>query len=332
MRWIWILTLIVILMGCRQPEYGGEMLLTAVPSSQVARPELLVTTVNLRWSQVWQCGVDVSVTIENRGTLPAYNFVLSLHDQRMTIPELGFGNQHTVVFNVTGEQMAGWMEASGTVDVDGIVTEFDETNNNYRHPLPYSAVPGMESIAICTATKNAPKPPIVSHPHDTWTPSVTPSHTITVSGINSMNTLTPSRTPTKRPYPGNETPIYGNLPNLRIISIRNEYIPYIPCIDKDKPIQQRHAFVIHVINNGQVPVGEFVVQFNGQDTIHQDIAPDEIRRIEHVFTATSTLNQVEIDPLNQIRESNEDDNTITFATMTHTPSPTCTKTPTMSPT
>lgn len=312
MRILLLLFVVLIASACNQTEFGGEMALTAVPSSQASYPELSVTHVSLQWSRVWECGVDVHVTITNTGTLPAYNFSLSLHDQHAEILELGFGRQHTVVFNITGEQMASWMEASGTIDIDNVIKESDETNNDYRHPLPYSAVPGMESIAICNATKNAPTP---TPPH------MAPSATYTPPAISSITQL---------PYPGNETPILlPQLPNLRVVSMQNTYVPTTCWIDNGAG--NRHVVWVNIVNDGGVAIEEFTVRFSDDLTTVSQLLEGESRRLEFDNSYGNTL-KVELDPFNMIAELNEADNVMERMPLIFTPPPHCTKTPTISPT
>jgi len=117
MRKYLILVIVLIVSACSQTDAGKGLVLTVAPPSDSNLPDLTVSSVSLRWSQVWQCGVDVHVTVANHGTADAGEFKLSLQTLQQTVFELGANAQHTVVFNVTGEQMGQWMEASGTVDV-----------------------------------------------------------------------------------------------------------------------------------------------------------------------------------------------------------------------
>jgi len=193
-----------------------------------------------------------------------------------------------------------------------MLQEADESNNDYRHPLPYSAVPGMESIAICTATKNAEFTPTPTH-HATLTPSPNVSYT-----------------PSVIPYPNSATLPVGLYPNLRVISVRNTYVPTNCWIDRGAG--NRHVVWVEIMNDGQVPVPEYVVRLNGADMRYQNLGVDETRRFEYQSIGGGQLLQVELDPLNQIAETNETDNNMERHRMTFTPPPDCTKTPTMSPT
>ncbi len=313
MRIIWTLILLLALGACRQPDTGSEMGLTLVPSSEWSLPDLVVEHVRLQWSQAWKCGVDVHITVANHGTFPAENFVLSLHDQQADILRINAGAQQTITFRVSGEQMAVWMEASGVIDADNVVRESDESNNMYRHPLPYSAVPGMESIAICTATKNAP----------------TPSPTLTISSRNPLNTLTPSHTPTKRPYPGTEIPMFIELPNLQIHSVDNTYT----YVSQDCWTENIRIVLVKIMNSGNLDIERFELKFSGQTTTYGLLRAGETRQFEIPFDYNQS-DVIELDPQNKIQEIYEIDNSIVVDSIPFTPTPPtyCTPTSTVTPT
>lgn len=133
--------------------------------------------------------------------------------------------------------------------------------------------------------------------------------------------------PSAIPYTA--TPIRTlNLPNLRVLSARNSYIP-TDCWIIDGG--NEHVMWIEIINDGTLDVGMFHVRFNGNDVPIANLKASEHYKLELLFKTNDPV-VVKVDPLNNVQESNETDNVFYGMILTFTPPPNCTQTPTAIPT
>lgn len=169
MRIVLFLLVILIVSACNGINNAGEGMAS---SPAPVLPDLTVSHVQFWWSEQWECGVDVHVTIQNLGDVDVGEFHISLHDRRELVLGVPANSQTTLVIPVDGQDIQRWMRATGTIDADNVIVESDEENNSYDKTLPYSAVPGMDSIAVCyleqtppahtpTPTHHQTDPPIV---------------------------------------------------------------------------------------------------------------------------------------------------------------------------
>lgn len=310
MRRLWILLALVLCGACSQFDAGGEMLLTVVPQQWV---DLEVYNVGFYWSSTWDCGVEVHLRLRNNGNADSESFHVSLHDRRQPVNGLPAHAETTLILDVTGEELMDWMRATGMIDVDDAIEESDETNNTFDRPLPYSAVPGMESISICHMSQTPPSA--------TWTTTAHP-HPIT-------NTPTPTHTPI--PIRDSATLLApSELPNLRLLSAQNTLLPF-HCLEA----VEGEFFRVLVSNNGGTDVDHFTVRIGEEDYEVGGLAvgAQKYVDVERPFGyMPSDSVEVIIDPLNAIEEANENDNSWAFTIMIFTPPVRCTPTFTPSPT
>lgn len=313
MRYIILLLILIVSAACGQISPGGEMMLTVAPQKAV---DLEVTNVFFMWSASQVCGVDVHLTLRNNGDADSAAFTVSLHDHSQSIDGLPANSQTDLIFEVTGQQLEAWMRATGVIDAGNDILESDEENNAYDHPLPYSAVPGLESISMCYMTETViagwtetARPPTATH---TNTPA--PTSTFTPTAVKAtVSPLAPSE-----------------LPNLRLLSAQNTMLPF-HCLEA----VEGEFFRVLLSNNGRSDVGIFTVRIGEEDYEADGIAVDDQiyvdvpRPIGHM---PGDSIQVMIDPLNAINESNENDNAGAFSIMIFTPPVRCTPAFTPSPT
>lgn len=154
-----VLFILLIASACNAFNFAPQQEVTQPTTPVAPTIDLTVTNVWLTHSTEFQCGIGVHLTIRNNGNTDAGAFHISLHDRRQSVVGLPANTDTTLILDVTGTTMSAWMRATGTVDVDNVIAETDETNNDYDHPLPYSAVPGMESIYMCYRFQTGFPPP-----------------------------------------------------------------------------------------------------------------------------------------------------------------------------
>lgn len=278
------------------------MVLSVVPPDWV---DLEVTDVWFRWSTTWQCGVEIHLTIRNHGNAYSSSFDVTLEDHQEMVAGIPAGGDTTLIVAVSGEQIMGWMGVSGMLDVDNIIAERDESNNTYARTLPYSAVPGMESISYCYMSQTPPPSPTATPSHQTVFASETPTPTSTLSAE-----------------------AISSLPNLKVLSIRNSFVPTYCWLEDDS---NRHVVWIVVSNDGLQAIDGAILRFNDQMLTVGRLLPNATQQVEVAYDDSGQL-QAEIDPLNYIMETDETDNQLETLVITFTPPATCTLTPTAAPT
>lgn len=305
MRRLSLMLLLVLSAACGQISPGGEMMLTVAPPRMV---DLQVTDVFFTWSESQVCGVDVHLTLRNNGNADSGTFIVSLHDRSQSINGLPAHSQTDFTFEVIGWELMGWMHASGVIDTDNDIVESNEENNSYDLLLSYSEVPGLESISACYMTET-----VVAR----WTETARPP--------TATHTSTPTAAkPTASPLAPSE------LPNLRFLSAQNTLLP-LHCLEA----VEGEFFRVLISNNGRSDVGTFTVRIGDQDYEVDGLAVDDNTYLDvprpfgHM---PGERVKVTIDPLNEINEANEIDNSGTFSIMIFTPPVHCTPTFTPSPT
>lgn len=144
--------------------------------------------------------------------------------------------------------------------------------------------------------------------------------------VPSSQIASPLPSATKRSTP----PPANNLPNLRVISARNTLMPS-NCL-LEAPFSSKHVIMVQFTNDGVANAESFTIRINGKDDgDFQQMGAGTIWTHEVLLDGAGEI-IVELDPLSQVAESNENDNSFNGLVMTFTPPPHCTVTPSMTPT
>ncbi len=287
------------------------MALTLIPQNIVSAAN--TCSVNYSIVNDWGSGATVNVIITNGSASVINGWTLTwTFSGNQIISSLWNGTftQSGAAVSVTNLSYNGTIAASG-----GTV--------NFGFNLNYSGSNSAPTAFALNGTACGGGP--------TNTPSSTPTRTNTATGPTSTFTRTPTRTRTPTSTATTtitNTPLPGNLPDLAIYSIVTAPQGWTGGCTTN----YNFGINVTVINNGPVAAGPFVVDVSGlQQTVTAGLAAGA--RVTLWFAKTGSVT-VTVDINNQVAESNENNNTATYISITTTPPVTCTptRTPTVTPT